>query len=100
MRCAGYFPKERLVRGRVNGRANRAGSVYGFPMDHVAADGRAIFVKLQERAEAAGGAFVCYLCGDRIQGDSGWHLDHVVPLVLRGAHTDDNLEAACPSWNL
>ena len=56
--------------------------------------------KLSERMERTDGGFCCYLCGDEIFEPAGWHLDHVTPLILRGPHIVDNLEAACDVCNL
>lgn len=39
-------------------------------------------------------------CGTELDVDSGWHLDHLIPLALLGAHATENLEAACVGCNL
>lgn len=96
----GYLPEERDVRARVDQGAHRARVEYGFPADHVTADGVEVWVKLCERVEACGGEFRCYLCGSPLTWHGSWHLDHVIPLVLRGPHSSDNLEAACTGCNL
>lgn len=98
---AAYVPDETDVRSRVDhGRARAKALPYGFPDEHLTADGVEVYVKLLERVERTGGLFTCYLCGETIEERQRWHLDHVTPLILRGPHSIDNLEAACAWCNL
>lgn len=39
-------------------------------------------------------------CCRRNLGESGYHIDHVVPLALGGMHDDSNLQLLCPSCNM
>lgn len=98
----GYLPEQRDVRDRVDkGRDRARKHPYGFTEEeHLSADGVEVFEKLMERIERTSGRFCCYLCGEEIPGRSRWHLDHITPLILRGAHATDNLEAACDVCNL
>jgi hypothetical protein len=97
---SGYLPDQADVRDRVSGGAARArGAGYAFPPEHVTADGIEVHIKLLERA-TRDGKFGCYLCGRALTDRNEWHLDHVIPLVLRGPHAVSNLEAACAGCNL
>jgi 5-methylcytosine-specific restriction endonuclease McrA len=97
-----YLPEERDVRDRVDkGRDRARKHPYNFVDDeHLSADGVEVHAKLLERSERTDGRFCCYLCGEEILDRKRWHLDHITPLVLRGPHTADNLEAACDVCNL
>ena len=99
---SGYLPEERDVRDRVDkGRARAQKHPYSFTdPDHLSADSLEVHQKLIERTARTGGLFCCYLCGEEIFTRNHWHLDHVVPLILRGPHATDNLEAACDVCNL
>lgn len=95
-----YRPTEPEIRGRVNGNAARAKSVYGFPDFLRTARTLEVAEKLDERIERCSGVFRCYLCDAELRTNDDWHLDHIVPLVLRGPHSTDNVEAACTGCNL
>ena len=40
----------------------------------------------------------CAVCKDQLS--SGYHVDHVMPLLLGGSNNKDNLQLLCPSCNL
>lgn len=41
----------------------------------------------------------CHVCGRRVSIDN-WHLDHLKPLALGGAHARQNVAVACPTCNV
>jgi len=41
---------------------------------------------------------ICQICGTQLD-PKNWHEDHIVPLVLKGPDTMDNVQAACPPCN-
>ena len=49
---------------------------------------------LQKKAEEYG---KCWVCGSQTKN---FHLDHALPLIRKGAHTQDNLHYICPTCNL
>jgi len=42
---------------------------------------------------------VCYYCGCSLD-ESGYHIDHVMPLALGGGNAPENIVLSCPSCNL
>jgi len=43
--------------------------------------------------DAAGGR--CASCGRKIMAGERWDLDHIVPLILNGEHSEANLQVLC-----
>lgn len=41
---------------------------------------------------------ICHLCGKPVEGR--WHMDHVVPLALGGAHSYENVAVSHPYCNM
>jgi len=41
----------------------------------------------------------CACCRTSLE-ESGYHLDHIVPLASGGAHADDNIQLLCPHCNI
>jgi 5-methylcytosine-specific restriction endonuclease McrA len=42
----------------------------------------------------------CQDCGTFLEYDSGWHLDHWIPLKRGGTHVMANVRVLCPPCNL
>lgn len=42
---------------------------------------------------------ICHLCNQPAD-PSDWHMDHVIPLSRRGAHSFENCAVSCPTCNL
>jgi len=42
---------------------------------------------------------LCYYCGDSLE-ETGYHRDHMTPLVREGSHTLSNLCLSCPTCNM
>lgn len=40
----------------------------------------------------------CACCGERVSKD--YHLDHIIPLAIGGAHSDENIQILCKRCNL
>jgi len=69
-------------------------------------------VQARRRARMTGGTFEnidrnlvfkrdggrCHLCGKRVE--KAWHLDHIIPIALGGAHEYRNVAVACVHCNL
>ena len=91
-----YSPSLDVLRSRLTGGERRAKTL-GNHFEPVPAP--ELEFKLNAR-RSVDGQMRCYFCGYAIEGDDEWHLDHLDPLALGGAHNLHNLEAACAPCNL
>lgn len=41
----------------------------------------------------------CAICKVSLR-ESGYHIDHIIPLALDGPHQDDNIQLLCPTCNV